>query len=138
MLWFWIAVVLAISIYTFVALVADSRLYSKPNVTYAERFGVSMRGWSATGGFYLLGDFVGRSGSYQAHGHLIDWGLAPLLYLWPIVLIDLMLLVIASALLSLPTALILSRFRIPWLVVGVAASALGIFHGASLPVRPPI
>jgi hypothetical protein len=137
MVWFWIAVVLAISIYTFAALVSDSRIYSKPNMGYGERFGSSMRGWSATGGFYLLGHFVGISASYQMHGHLVDWELPRFLYLWPVVLVDLLLLVIASVLLSLPTALIPPRIRVPWLVVGIVAFALGIVQGITSPVTPP-
>lgn len=137
MIWFWIAVVLAISIYTFVALVSDARIYSKPNTSYGERFSASMRGWSAAGGFYLLGHFVGTSAAYQVHGHLVDWELVRLLYLWPVVLVDLLLLIIVSALLSLPTALMPPRVRIPWLVVGIVTFALGVFHGATSPVRAP-
>jgi hypothetical protein len=135
--WFWIAAIAAISIYTFSVHASEARIPFKPNLSYGERFGWSIRGWSASLGFFLLGNFVAACAMYQMRGHLVDWELAPLLYLWPAVLIELLLLVVASIILSLPTALIPSRIRVPWLGVGIVFLALGILHGATSPVKPP-
>ena len=134
--WFWVAVVFAMSFYTFFALVYDARIKSKPDMSYAERYSASMRGWSTSLGFFALGDFVGTSIVYQVHGHLVDWELAPLLIGWPLVLLDLLMLVGVALVLSLFSALIPSRIRIPWLGVGIVLLVLGLIHGAGSPVTP--
>jgi hypothetical protein len=133
----WIVAVAAVSVYTFIAHAAEARIPAKPNLRYGARFSSSVRGWSASLGFFLLGNFVAACAVYQVRGHLLDWKLEPLLYLWPIVLIELLMLVVISVMLSLPTALIPSRVRIPWLGVGIVLMVLGMAHGARSPVEPP-
>jgi hypothetical protein len=120
-----VTLVVATSIYTFIALVSDARISSMPSASYGERYAASLRGWSSSLGFLGLGDFIGVSAAYQVHGHLVDWELAPLLIGWPGVLIELL------------TALITPRIRIPWMALGIVLFALGVMHGATSPVTAP-
>jgi hypothetical protein len=136
-LWFWVLAIVAVAIYTFVSLVLDARIARAPDTTYRERCRAALRGWSTSVGFFALGDFIGVSATYEIHGHLVDWVLTPLLVTWPLVLIDLLLLGIASVLLALLTAFIPPRVRVPWLVLGIALFAAGIVHGAMATVQPP-
>ncbi|MBV8170926.1 MAG: hypothetical protein JO219_03235 [Candidatus Eremiobacteraeota bacterium] len=133
--WFWVAVVAATSIYTFVTLVSDAKIDLEPNVTYAERYSASIRGLSSGFGFFALGDFIGASVMYQAHGHLVDWELTPLLVRWPLVLFELLLLFGVAAALSTLTALIPARIRIHWLAVGIALFVVGAIHGLTAPLK---
>lgn len=136
-LWFWVTVVVAVSIYTLVTLASDARIRTEPNATYGERFSAGLVGWSTSIGFFVLGDFVGTSAVYQLHGHLVDWELVPFLYRWPVVLMELVVLTIVGVILASITALIPPRIKLPWLVIGLALLVLGGWHGAVGPVAPP-
>ena len=127
---------LAVSIYTFVSLLSDARIVQKPNMSYGELYAASLRGWSTSLGFFVLGDFVAMSALYQSHGHLVDWELAPLLVTWPLVLMELLMVTIIGVILSSLTPFIASRVRIPWLVVGLVLFGLGTWHGATVTVKP--
>jgi hypothetical protein len=124
--WFWAVVVIATSIYTFVALVLDARIPSTLNMRYGERYRASLRGWSTSLGFFALGNFVGVSILYQLHGHLVDRELEPLLFNWPIELLDLLALFVIALLLSLLSALVPARVRLPWMGVGIFLFLVGI------------